>query len=459
MRTPPPWLTRPDLFAHHVTGGRWVLAPHLVMTAKIVWDLLMAGGARLAIHMPPRHGKSQLLAHWTALLYLLYRPDKSWVTASYAQGLSTAFSAETRDRFRELAPAIDPDLNVHPGAAQKDHWRTTLGGGYKAVGVNTGLTGRGADALLIDDPIKDAREATSQHMREANWQWYLGVAEKRLEPGASVVVIMHRWNQDDLVGRMLADPSMGFSNLCFSALSEADHPDPLGREPDQALWPARFSWAYLDRIRRRGTWDWTSLYQGRPTSLEGGIFKRSWFGNYDGQPAGYYLQSWDLKLEDYDTGSFVVGILATFDGQRLRIVDVKRGSDWGTKRVMDEIDDWNTRFRTSATLIEKKASGSTVLQMLRGRVPGLVPINPGTMSKEARALGIQPFVAEGRVLLPQEPRHWKATLLDEIADFPRGAFNDQVDALTQLVAYTMLRGHEVDGTIPVSTTVNPFRIR
>ncbi|NJK31117.1 MAG: phage terminase large subunit [Deltaproteobacteria bacterium] len=405
------------------------------------------------VHLPPRHGKSRALAHYAALLYLIHYPTRHWVTAAYGQELSQVFCSDCRDDYESLGPQIGVGLD--PSQRSKDFWRTSRGGSYRAVGVETALTGFGADVLLIDDPVKDAQDAFSETIREKHWQWWLGVAEKRLEPNASVVLIMHRWTKDDLAGRLLADQTHSFEYIRLPSLAEEN--DPMGREIDAPLWPARYSYAYLDRLRRRGAWDWASLYQGRPTSQDGEIWRREWIRTYPATASGMMIQSWDLKVKDYATGSKAVGVVAAVENGIVRVIDVVRG-DFGLEQVLGHISRVRDQYRTSAVLIEDRAIGDPVIRLLRGKVPGIVAIDPGTQSKEARAMAVQPFVAEGRLQVPASAP-WLHDYLDELAEFPRGSYDDQVDATSQLLAYALLRHRTPDSMrLDAIASMNPWRV-
>src|SRR3990167_1770463 len=142
-------------------------------------------------------------------------------------------------------------------------WETTAGGGMVTAGVGGPITGRGADLLIIDDPVKNAEEAQSPIVRDGIWQWWQTTARTRLEPGGSVVVVMTRWDADDLVGRLQTDLSDAWESLVLPAIAEQG--DMMGRPLGAPLWPARYPLPALDAIRREvGEDAWASLYQQRP---------------------------------------------------------------------------------------------------------------------------------------------------------------------------------------------------
>jgi predicted phage terminase large subunit-like protein len=448
----PPWAWRPDLLANQVTGRRYTLPPHICWTSRSLVAKLQRGGARVAIHMPPRHGKSLLCATWLPVWYLLHNPRGRVVVASYDQGLSANHSRLARDYFSEVAPQLT-DLAVSEDAHAAAYWETSQRGSCKAVGVKTGFTGHGADLLIIDDPLKDSEEAQSEPMREKLWQWWLGVAEKRLEPGANVVVIMHRWNRDDLVGRLL-DREPNWDSWVLSALAREQ--DPMGRPEGDPLWPQRFPTEHWTRIRERGGWDWNALCQGDPKSEEGEIFKREWLeaATYSGEASGaQVIQSWDLKTKETTGGSYAVGIVAKFDGRFVRVVDVQRGR-FGTVESIRRILAMRDRWGPGPILVEEKAAGASVIELLRGQIPGVIATNPEA-SKETRAMAVQPFVQDGSLRIPADAG-WRAEYIDELADFPLGANDDQVDATSQLLGYALLRNQKVPEFQMDLSQKNPF---
>ena len=159
---------------------------------------------RLMINMPPRHGKSELASRRFPAWLLGINPEIEIVVASYNADKAREFGYEVRDIVRSQEyRALFPGVTLKEDSRAADRWNTDSGGSFRAVGIGTSLTGRGADVLLIDDPIKDDEEADSELRRERIWSWYSSVAYTRLSPGGRVVVIQTRWHEDDLTGRLL----------------------------------------------------------------------------------------------------------------------------------------------------------------------------------------------------------------------------------------------------------------
>lgn len=269
----------------------WIPAPHLRLLSKTIVDAVMGKKPRVIINMPPRHGKSFLVSKWTPVWFLENWPTKNVINCGYA----TEFAETWGRQVRNLATTHAHKLSFQLASDSKarGRWNTTQGGGMIATGVGGQLTGKGGNLLLVDDPTKDHQDANSRLKRDFTWDWWKNTARTRLEPGGAIIILMTRWHEDDLVGRLLKEMAEGIGEhwdiLNLPALSgrpreengipifpeqwEVDPeqgPCPLGRKPGDALWPARYSREGLDQLRR-GTSEeaWAAQYQGRPANLVG----------------------------------------------------------------------------------------------------------------------------------------------------------------------------------------------
>jgi hypothetical protein len=267
------------------------------------------GDGRVIVCLPPRHGKSELVSHWTPTWFLDLQPERRVILASYAHELAASFGRRVRNTI-EAQPAR-LRVRVAEDSRAADRFTTLHGGGLLAAGVGGGITGFGAHVLVLDDVVKDAEAAGSATQRAAVWQWYASVARPRLEPSGSIVVVGTRWHQDDLIGRLIAQQDAGgerWDTLILPALAEAH--DPLGRPEGAALWPERYGADALAAIKQAvGSQAWASLYQQRPSPAEGGLLKRGWWRFYRDAPAELdeVIQSWDLAFKDTRTSDYVVG--------------------------------------------------------------------------------------------------------------------------------------------------------
>ena len=223
-------LSHPARLAESRSEGRWVSARHLELLSRTLMRQVYQP-LRLMVAMPPRHGKSELASTWQPFWLLCRDPSKRILLASYGAD----FAARWGRRVRELVQDIGGEYGVHinPASRSVARWDTTAGGGMVCVGVGGSLTGRGADLLIIDDPVKSSAEATSRVYRDRLWDWYRSTARTRLEPGGSVILIMSRWHQADLAGMVLDDEyGETWDTLRLPALAETD--DALGRSEGES---------------------------------------------------------------------------------------------------------------------------------------------------------------------------------------------------------------------------------
>lgn len=241
----------------------------------------------LIVSVPPRHSKSESLLHFMALL-LAQRPELRIAYSTYAQTFSETQALKAH-RY-----ALAAGVQVSPTMANRKDWQTTAGGGIFATGVGGELTGRGADLLVIDDPVSNRDQANSPTYRNKVWAWFEDVAETRLEPGASVILLMTRWHEDDLAGRLAKNrPEYEVIRLPaladgFDALGKSPAADPLGRPVDAPLWPERYGFEPLDKIRREKPFTFASLYQGLPRPREGRLLSAPSF--YTALPSTYRVR-------------------------------------------------------------------------------------------------------------------------------------------------------------------------
>lgn len=257
-------------------------------------------GGRLIVTVPPQEGKSQRVGVWLPVWALVRNPDARVVVASYAESLAKRNSHAARDIVDEFGSgATDPvtgvplpdrlGLRIADGKGTAVSWSVDgHEGGYYATGVGGALTGRSADVLIVDDPIKNMTQADSAGEREKVWNWWTSVASTRLAPGAAVVLIMTRWHEDDLAGRLIAqDAKLPPSERVWRvvnipAIAEDGVPDALGREPGEAMESARGRTPdeFMRTRASVGARTWSALYQGNPTPAEGGLFQRRDFERY-----------------------------------------------------------------------------------------------------------------------------------------------------------------------------------
>jgi predicted phage terminase large subunit-like protein len=471
------WQTPGELAA--TVNPKTVRTPALSMIDQALVKLRDTPDARLIISVAPQEGKSVRVAGDFPAWWLAQRPDARIVTASYSSALAQRNGRAIRRRI------MDHDLGIEiadDNGAVHDWTLKGYDGGVLSVGVGAGLTGRPADLLIIDDPIKDRKEADSQTFRDNNWSWWTDTASSRLAPGAPVVVILTRWHHDDLAGRLLkSDASQDDENPDAINADTYDEYDPdkplvphrwtilnipaqadfdpekgekdiLGRQPGEFMVSARRRTQDQWEARKRaaGPYTWASLYQGKPTPGSGDMFPKEWCryehpvfvempnGTCMVPGAHEVVQSWDMTFKDTDSSDFVVGqVWARFGTDAYLVDQVRRRM--GFKATVEAVKALTARWpQAAAKFVEDKANGPAVINALQRTVPGLIPIEPEG-SKFARAAAVSPFIHSGNVILPSaEILPNVQNLLLEAEQFPSGAHDDTIDAMSQAINRLLL---------------------
>lgn len=410
--------------------------PHIRFLASKLEAVERGEIKRLAISMPPRHGKSNLTSEFFPAWWIGRNPDKYVIFSTYAQELADDFGRKVRNQIRDedLYQEIFPGVALSGDSQSARRFMLAQGGTYFAVGAGGPITGRGAHLLLIDDIIKGREDADSAAMRRAVIDWYKSVAYTRLMPGGAIVIIGTRWHEEDLIGWVLANsPHEDWDVVNIPALAEED--DILGREEGEALWPESYPVERLLEIKDTvGSREWSALFQQSPTAEDGNIFKRDWwqFWEKDSPPdCEYVIQSYDTafsaKTTADPTSIQTWGVFTRDDGPHAILLSrVNRRMEFPELRstAQELYRDW----KPDLVLIEKKASGQSLIQDLRRAGIPVTEYSPDR-DKVARAHAAAPLVESGRIWLPRRP--WAEDFLNQLTAFPNGRNDDDVDACTQ----------------------------
>lgn len=394
---------------------------------------------RVIVTMPPRHGKSERVSKKFPAWHVGRNPNDEIILASYSIDLSRGFSRIARDTLTQHAGTFN--IKVDPNNQSAESWGTERHrGGVTAAGVGGAITGKGARIAIIDDPVKNAEEANSEVMREKVWDWYQSTLYTRLTPDGRIIVVMTRWHEDDLVGRLLKKESDEIKEgthvgerwtvINFPAIAEED--DILERKIGEPLWPEfGFDVTRLKQIKSDvGSYVFNALYQQRPSAVDGNMFKRSWWKYYRNLPTMVRkLISVDATFKDSDTSDFVSIQVWGKRGADMYLIDrVKDRMDFPTtiqaiRNIVKKHPD------ATMKLVEDKANGPAIIAMLRREIGGIIGINPQG-GKVARANAVSPYIESGNVHLPQDAP-WIHDFVEECSSFPNAKHDDDVDAMTQ----------------------------
>lgn len=269
-----------------------VIDDALMQVSRFVETNGSEGIRKLAIFIPPRHGKSQSVSRLYPAWFLGRNPDKMVILAGYGADLVHKHSRVARNIVLSADyQNIFPTVRVADDSAARHSWSIAgRDGGMEAMGIDGGVTGKGAHVLIIDDAHKNRAEAESKTKRDAVWKAYADDFYTRLEPAAAVVLIMTRWHQDDLAGRLLENEGAEWHVIRLPALAEEG--DPLDRSLGEALWPERYPIeSLMDRRATLGAYSFSALYQQSPTNREGSLFKWAWIDGAEGVESPRLLQA------------------------------------------------------------------------------------------------------------------------------------------------------------------------
>ncbi len=448
----------PASLAHYASRGRWEYARHLDVLDAYLQSVIFGDLQRLMVFMPPRHGKSELISKYTPVCFIGNWPERRVILVSYEADFAAQWGWKARAVMEEFGGELYK-LALDSSSSARDRWDIAGHyGGMNTAGAGGPITGKGADLLIIDDPVKNDEEANSKVYREKLWNWYQSTAQTRVEPGGHTILIMTRWHEDDLAGRLLADQPGAWTVLSLPALAESN--DALGRECGDALWPERWPVELLEERRRSaGSHYWEAMYQQRPSPAEGAIFKREWFryyenskGTYKLWPTGDYSHAPEImQVEDCwifttvdlaasvktEADYTVISTWAVTPKQQLILLDRQRlhmeGPDQ-VPRIRSVYDRWQPSF----ICIEKVGYQLALIQSARR--DGL-PITEGQIDKDkvSRALVAAARLEGGDVFFPRGAA-WLSEWESELLGFPRAKHDDQVDTLSAAVAEVARRG-------------------
>jgi hypothetical protein len=391
---------------------------------------------RLMIFMPPRHGKSQLASILFPAWFLGKNKGKEIITASYSGDLAQDFGGKTRDIVADQIFTKIFGATLKSDEKSKAKWRMTNKGTYTSVGVGGAVTGRGANVLIIDDPIKNREEAESDVIRDKVWNWYTSTAYTRLEKNGAIIIILTRWHLMDLAGRLLEKEMEGgekWEVINFPALARKDEEF---RKEGEALWNDKFGIEDLLQIKETiGIYDWAALYQQTPILTENQEFKQDWI---------QYISRKDVTSKD--TRKFLTVDTA---------MSKKETADYTgfTENFVDKENKWNVaayRMRLNAkefveylfTLqdrhsFEKIGIEKTAYiwglkpyldgeQRKRNKYLPIVELTHKQTAKETRIRGLVPRYNSGSIF---HIRGECKDLEEEMFTFPKSTHDDVLDSL------------------------------
>jgi predicted phage terminase large subunit-like protein len=433
----------------HKLNPRWIAAPWLMYISTRIAAGIAKGGARMIISVPPRHGKSEVITKYTTIWALEHFPHWNVILATYGAELSTDFGREVKTIIDENPEHLK--LRIRPDASRAARWKTPQGGGMASVGVGGSITGRGANLLLIDDYIKEVKEAGSAAHKKYLWDWFVAVSLTRVEPNGSVIIIATRWAHDDLIGRILAsEVAADWEYIELPALCENPEEDPLGRQKGEALFPERYNEMALGKMKATmGSYWFNAIFQQRPEDDDAALTDEAWLREVAALPdtPGHLLKKariWDLAATE-GGGDYTAGLKMVYDtsSNGVYLEDMRR--ERLSPQKVENLVRRTALLDGTDTVVyieqEPGSSGKSLVEHYQRNVLPEFKVEPcpANDSKVARA---QPFLAAceaGNVFLVRGA--WNAAYRAEFKSFPGGDHDDQIDVSS--VGYTKLTGKKV----------------
>lgn len=437
------WKLTPATLAHKVSRGAWIPKPFLMKVSLKIAQTIAKGNGRLLVSWPPRHGKSELITVNTPLWVMENFSGKQIVISSYGADLSTDFGRKIRDILTDPNNAELLSSRIRSDSKRLAKFQLLDNTSVTSVGLGGPITGRGADILLIDDYIKEIKEAMSQAHRDYVYDWFTTTAMSRLEPGATVIIIATRWHRDDLIGRLLRDFSDEWEYIRIPAIAEAG--DPFGREVGEPLFPERQPLERLQEQRRlNGSFFFNAIYQQNPQAEEDKKADKAWLQPVTTvhRPEEYmWARIWDMA-GTYGDGDYTSGMLLghhpTTKRNVIQNVLRKRMGPKDTKELVRMTAELDGRHVPVIIEQEPGSSGKAVVEHYRDDVLPEFQVfaSPAVQTKYVRAHPALAAAEAGKVDYLAE-QAWNKNFLDEFDNFPDDTVpNDQVDCLA--IGYNFL---------------------
>ena len=425
----------------------FILNWHLEAIAAKLEQVWRGECKRLIVNLPPRHLKSHAISIAFPAWLLGHEPTRQVLSVTYAQDLSDTFARQSRTLMTSPFYQALFDTRLAKGREAVSDYETADGGYRLSTSVGGILTGRGADIIIIDDPLK-ADDAQSEPRRRSVNEWYDNTLRSRLnsqEKGA-IIIVMQRLHSDDLVAHVQKHEK--WDVLTFPAVAEEDESYELstpygrrrvGRRRGEILHPALLSPTTLEVTRSAMTeYNFVAQYQQNPEPPSGVIVKRQWLRFYDerDKPDSFdqIMQSWDTATKDTELSNFSVCTTWGLKGRKLFLLDVYRHK-LEFPALKRAVRDLAVLHRTNVVLIEDKASGTSLIQELRSENFAIAQAAPAIDGDKAMRLHAQTAKIEGGFVYFPREAHWLNVYLNELTSFPNSKYDDQVDSTVFALAW------------------------
>lgn len=427
-------------YVQYVHGDSFKKGKHITYLANQIEQFIEGSISKkiLLLSLPPQHGKSMLITETLPSYMLGKYPNKRVIAVSYGDDLASRFGKRNKEKIEQYGKEL---FNIELSKDSRSNTEFDISGHRGSMlsrGIMAGITGQSADLIIVDDPIKNRAEADSETYRNKVWDEWLNSILTRLSAYGKIIVIQTRWHEDDLIGRIIKHNSDDC--LYINIPCEAEENDILGRNVGEALFPEigkdniwlqGYKKNYLTEDGNRA---WLALFQGKPSAIEGNMLKRDWWQKYIKLPTmALKIISVDATFKNTKNSDFVAIQVWGKVGLNMYLIDrIKQRMDFPT--TLQAIKDMKAKYpEVIGIYIEDKANGSAIIQTLNMSISGIIPVTPKE-SKEARVSAISPQIESKHVYLPDYSNApWIEEFISECCKFPNGAFDDDVDCMSQAI--------------------------
>ena len=420
-------------FVHEMWPG-FIHGRHHALMAKKFEEIAEGKLKRLIINMPPRHTKSEFASNMLPAWYLGNHPDKKVIQSSNTADLAVGFGRKVRNLVdSEQYAKIFPNVSLRADSKAAGRWATNHNGDYFAIGVGGTVTGKGADLLIIDDPHseQEARQAQGDpSVFDSVYEWYTSGPRQRLQPGGAIIIVMTRWSDKDLTGRVLKSDNTDWEVIELPAIMPSGNP----------LWPEFWSLSELEALKEElPPFKWNAQYQQKPTGEEGAIVKRDWWRRWESERpprCEYIIKSWDTAFTksqraDYSACTTWGVFYRDEDEQDVNIILLdafKEKMEFPAlkAKAKEMYDEWEP----DSCIIEAKAAGAPLIQELRRMGVYVQDYTPSRGNdKFVRLNSVTDLFSSGKVWAPET--RWADEVIEELARFPNAEHDDLVDSSVQ----------------------------
>lgn len=426
--------------------GTYKFGTHLKRLGALLMEVETNKKNRIAVSMPPRFGKSQMISIYYPAWYLGLHPDHKVIVASHTVDLAVVMSRKVRNLMQSAEyQRVFPKTRIAADAKAAGQWNTTAGGEYFAVGVGGALAGRGAHLIVADDPLseQDIKQGNTTSL-DTVYEWFSAGLRTRLMPEGKICVLHTRWHQRDLIGRLIKDSELAdggdkYEIFEFPAILNEGEVDKKGESLEKSLWPEQWSLESLQQTRASMyhiMWQWYAQYQQNPTAAEAAIIKRDWiqWWKHEAPPqVDFIVQAWDTALTTRERSDFSVcqtwGVWTNEDKvtQVILLNRVKGKYEFPElkKLAHAQCKEWDP----DSVVVEAKASGQPLIDEMRRSGVFVQDFVPGKgQDKIARLNSVSDMFSAGHVWFPETL--WAASVVEELLAFPAGEHDDEVDTCT-----------------------------